>query len=79
MPYKPGLGQGHNQKKDTHPLDFDVTVAGSPDNTALLYRILCLQFLLCLGFDQGSKLFKKEWVEACSHLAIHPIESIGQR
>ena len=26
MPYKPGLGQGHNQKKDTHPLDFDVTV-----------------------------------------------------
>jgi len=26
MPYKPGLGQGHNQKKDTHPLDFDVTL-----------------------------------------------------
>jgi len=21
----PGLGQGHNQKKDTHTLDFDVT------------------------------------------------------
>jgi len=20
MPYKPGLGQGHNQKKDTHTL-----------------------------------------------------------
>jgi hypothetical protein len=35
MPYKPGLptiwqaglGQGHNQKKDTHTLDLDVTVA----------------------------------------------------
>jgi len=27
MPYKPGLGQGHNQKKDTHTLDFDVTLA----------------------------------------------------
>jgi hypothetical protein len=26
MPYKPGLGQGHNQKKDTHTLDFDVTL-----------------------------------------------------
>jgi hypothetical protein len=26
IPYKPGLGQGHNQKKDTHPLDFDVTL-----------------------------------------------------
>jgi len=26
MSYKPGLGQGHNQKKDTHPLDFDVTL-----------------------------------------------------
>ena len=26
MPYKQGLGQGHNQKKDTHPLDFDVTL-----------------------------------------------------
>ena len=26
MPYKSGLGQGHNQKKDTHPLDFDVTL-----------------------------------------------------
>jgi hypothetical protein len=23
---KPGLGQGHNQKKDTHTLDFDVTL-----------------------------------------------------
>ena len=22
----PGLGQGHNQKKDTHTLDFDVTL-----------------------------------------------------
>ena len=22
-----GLGQGHNQKKDTHTLDFDVTLA----------------------------------------------------
>jgi hypothetical protein len=22
----PGLGQGHNQKKDTHSLDFDVTL-----------------------------------------------------
>jgi len=27
MPHKPGLGQGHNQKKDTHTLDFDVTLA----------------------------------------------------
>jgi len=26
MSYKPGLGQGHNQKKDTHPLDFDITL-----------------------------------------------------
>jgi hypothetical protein len=26
MPHKPGLGQGHNQKKDTHTLDFDVTL-----------------------------------------------------
>ena len=25
-PCKPGLGQGHNQKKDTHALDFDVTL-----------------------------------------------------
>jgi hypothetical protein len=25
-PCKPGLGQGHNQKKDTHTLDFDVTL-----------------------------------------------------
>jgi len=23
----PGLGQGHNQKKDTHTLDFDVTLS----------------------------------------------------
>jgi hypothetical protein len=29
MPYKPGLGQGHNQKKDTHTLDFDVTLPTS--------------------------------------------------
>jgi hypothetical protein len=26
MPHKPGLGQGHNQKKDTHTQDFDVTL-----------------------------------------------------
>jgi len=26
MPYKPGLGQGRNQKKDTHTLDFDVSL-----------------------------------------------------
>jgi hypothetical protein len=26
IPYKPGLGQGHNQKKDTHTVDFDVTL-----------------------------------------------------
>jgi len=26
MPYKPGLGQGHNQKKDIHTLSFDVTL-----------------------------------------------------
>jgi len=26
MPYKRGLGQGNNQKKDTHTLDFDVTL-----------------------------------------------------
>ncbi len=32
MPYKPGLGQGHNQKKDTHTLDFDVTLKGREVN-----------------------------------------------
>jgi len=45
MPYKPGLGQGHNQKKDTHPLDFDVTLGEQntrPEDTAatLIYRLI---------------------------------------
>ena len=26
MPYKPGLGQGHNQKKDTHTLRLLATI-----------------------------------------------------
>ena len=26
MPYKPGLGQGHNQKKDTHTLELLATI-----------------------------------------------------
>jgi hypothetical protein len=34
MPYKPGLGQGHNQKKDTHTLDFDVTLPHAPPDIA---------------------------------------------
>jgi hypothetical protein len=25
--WQAGLGQGHNQKKDTHTLDFDVTLS----------------------------------------------------
>jgi len=39
MPYKPGLGQGHNQKKDTHTLDFDVTLSlGLKQLTSLIFR-----------------------------------------
>ena len=39
MPYKPGLGQGHNQKKDTHTLEFDVTLPlGLKQLTSLIFR-----------------------------------------
>jgi len=35
----PGLGQGHNQKKDTHTLDFDVTLPlGLKQLTSLVFR-----------------------------------------
>jgi hypothetical protein len=38
MPYKPSLGQGHNQKKDTHTLDFDVTLAQTVKDYLLKLR-----------------------------------------
>jgi hypothetical protein len=39
MPYKPGLGQGHNQKKDTHTLDFDVApLLGLKQLTSLIFH-----------------------------------------
>jgi len=35
----PGLGQGHNQKKDTHTLDFDVTLClGLKQLTSLIFH-----------------------------------------
>jgi len=35
----PGLGQGHNQKKDTHTLDLDVTLPlGLKQLTSLVLR-----------------------------------------
>jgi hypothetical protein len=37
----PGLGQGHNQKKDTHTLNFDVT---------LKLRALVLDFTMPLTY-----------------------------
>jgi len=37
----PGLGQGHNQKKDIHTLDFDVTLDERQSRLQMLlfYRI----------------------------------------
>jgi hypothetical protein len=37
MPYKPGLGQGHNQKKDTHTLDFAATLALGAQGVDIAY------------------------------------------
>jgi hypothetical protein len=35
----PGLGQGHNQKKDTHTLDLDVTLPlGLKQLTSLIFQ-----------------------------------------
>ncbi|GAG43406.1 unnamed protein product, partial [marine sediment metagenome] len=42
-----GLGQGHNQKKDTHTLDFDVTLfLGLKQWTSLIFHFakICLEF-----------------------------------
>ena len=37
-PIQPGLGQGHNQKKDTHTLGFDVTLPlGLKQLTSLIF------------------------------------------
>jgi hypothetical protein len=39
VPYKSGLGQGHNQKKDTHTLDLDVTLPlGLKQLTSPIFR-----------------------------------------
>ena len=46
-PIQPGLGQGHNQKRDTHTLDFDVTLA---DQGAHWYIVLPYASLPCMLF-----------------------------
>ncbi len=56
MPYKPGLGQGHNQKKDTHTLDFDVILSlGLKQLTSLIFHFA----KICLGFPFGQQPGKK--------------------
>jgi len=48
----PGLGQGHNQKKDTHTLDFDVTLSlGLKQLTSLIFSF----GKICLGFRFGQQ------------------------
>jgi hypothetical protein len=38
--WQAGLGQGHNQKKDTHTLDFDVTLPlGLKQLTPLIFQL----------------------------------------
>jgi len=55
MSYKPGLGQGHNQKKDTHALDFDVILSlGLKQLTSLIFRFA----KICLGFPFGQQPVK---------------------
>ena len=61
----PGLGQGHNQKKDTHTLDFGVTLAlGLRQLTSLILRfakILLAKNLLMTAqrnFRLGNSLFR---------------------
>jgi hypothetical protein len=44
--WQAGLGQGHNQKKDTHTLDFDVILSlGLKQLTSLIFRFakICWQ------------------------------------
>ena len=48
MPYKPGLGQGHNQKKDTHTLDFDVTLADQGAHWYIVLPYASLSYMLFL-------------------------------
>ena len=51
----PGLGQGHNQKKDTHTLDFDVTLPlGLKQLTSLIFPP---RFLGKKRFNDRSKGF----------------------
>jgi len=45
MPHKPRLGQGHNQKKDTHTLDFDVTLEGVQKDLTNRYAVHKNEFL----------------------------------
>jgi hypothetical protein len=68
-----GLGQGHNQKKDTHTVDFDVTVPlGLKQLTSLIFHFakgFLAKNVSMTGqrdFGLGNSPFGIDWLEPSS-------------